>query len=691
MKLPSLLMAGVTVICILPLSLSAQRMAPTAANLQVFIDGCPQNDPYYPILRRDFQILRDGAPSTQLSCTEPYSKIPAFQITDELTLIQSLRFAYYMDMGRSGHLPWTSLRLYDWFKSRIAGINIDTRLAPGSVAAFCCSTINGQQFIVVAPIANDLNRQYRQTANGLAAQVMLIAHEVRHSEGSGYSHVSCCGIPGGCDQTYDETNLSAYGIQYYLAKQFLTGSINLGYSCDQQTSTQLGNQFRGLANVYPIRFCDTKPATLPLPPSPGGACVPACRLALGTLTSSIPSGGGSFTLGVLASTQACGWTADSPDSWITVTSGKSAAGDGLVAYSAAPSQPVAFRTGNLIAAGFKVPLTQTTSPCSLSCSASVAISGQAGAPLQFSATVNSSGCAPVQFDWDFGDSSPHASVQNPTHSYANGGTYSWALAASSTPASCQQIGAVRINPTVTITSVASAAPGTSAIASGSWVTIYGDNLAGSTRTWGSADFAGKNLPLSLDGVSVKINNRDAAVYYISPTQLNVQAPSDTATGAVPVLVTTKTGTAIGTATLQTFAPALFLFPNNYVAAVHADGAYVGSSNLFTGAAAARPGETVLLFGTGFGPTNPPVSAGQVLTGPAPLADSTQLHFRIGGKIAQVIFAGLSSAGLYQFNVVIPQVSDGDVEVLADIGGVTTPSGKLITVKGENSPTPPTPL
>src|SRR4029077_17603239 len=166
----------------------------------------------------------------------------------------------------------------------------------------CCFTQNGRMYITESTISDDANRMYRQTPNGLASQVALIAHETRHSEGTNYSHVSCCGINGGCDQTYDETNLSAYGIQYYLAKLWLNGTINLGYSCDAATQANLAVPFQGLANVYPSRFCDVKPPALTLSPAPGGACVPACTFNLGTVPSSPTLGtGGIASLQVTAS------------------------------------------------------------------------------------------------------------------------------------------------------------------------------------------------------------------------------------------------------------------------------------------------------------------------------------------------------------------------------------------------------
>ena len=57
-------------------------------------------------------------------------------------------------------------------------------------------------------------------------------------------------------------------------------------------------------------------------------------------------------------------------------------------------------------------------------------------------------------------------------------------------------------------------------------------------TWGGADFNGPNAPTSLDGVSVTVNNKPAFVYYISPGQININVPDDTATGEVAIQVTT---------------------------------------------------------------------------------------------------------------------------------------------------------
>lgn len=165
-----------------------------------------------------------------------------------------------------------------------------------------------------------------------------------------------------------------------------------------------------------------------------------------------------------------------------------------------------------------------------------------------------------------------------------------------------------------ITGVSNNASGALIVASGSWVSIYGSNLSSTTRPWQMSDFAGSSLPLSLDGVSVTIDGKAAAVSYVSPTQINVQVPSDAAAGAVPVVLTNGTDVpGSGTATLATYAPGFFQGPK-YVAAVHLDGTYIAPVGYYGSGLNSRPatpGETVELYGTGFGPTTPAVQEGAI--------------------------------------------------------------------------------
>ncbi|PYT22455.1 MAG: hypothetical protein DMG57_35200 [Acidobacteria bacterium] len=84
---------------------------------------------------------------------------------------------------------------------------------------------------------------------------------------------------------------------------------------------------------------------------------------------------------------------------------------------------------------------------------------------------------------------------------------------------------------------------------------------------------------------------------------------------------------------------------------------------------------MLLFGTGFGATNPPLSAGKLVTQAAKLANTATVT--IGGKQATVAFAGLSASGLDQLNVVVPaDLPDGDAALVATVSGVSTQANLL---------------
>jgi uncharacterized protein (TIGR03437 family) len=95
--------------------------------------------------------------------------------------------------------------------------------------------------------------------------------------------------------------------------------------------------------------------------------------------------------------------------------------------------------------------------------------------------------------------------------------------------------------------------------------------------------------------------------------------------------------------------------------------------------AAKAGDIVELFGTGFGPTNPPVPAGQSFSGAAPTTNPVTI--RINNVSVTPSFAGISGAGLYQFNLIIPSgLGTGDVSLQASVGGVQTPVGAVISLQ-----------
>ena len=130
-----------------------------------------------------------------------------------------------------------------------------------------------------------------------------------------------------------------------------------------------------------------------------------------------------------------------------------------------------------------------------------------------------------------------------------------------------------------------------------------------------------------------------------------------------------------------FSPAFFTIDNGlYVAALHTDNTLVGSSSLLPGVTSrpAQAGETIELYGTGFGLANPALATGQVVTTPSPLVNTVQIT--IGGVSAPVTYAGEVGSGLYQFNVVVPGLPSGNAPVVATINSVSTQTGVSITIQ-----------
>jgi uncharacterized protein (TIGR03437 family) len=221
----------------------------------------------------------------------------------------------------------------------------------------------------------------------------------------------------------------------------------------------------------------------------------------------------------------------------------------------------------------------------------------------------------------------------------------------------------------------------SPIQSGTWVAIKGTNLS-TTPAPGRGWNANENFPTSMDGTSVTINGKQAFVYFISPTQVNVQAPTDSALGPVNVVVNNNGAlSAAATATYQTNSPALLQWGGGqYPYALITDGAtYIGKASVITGTVSAHAGEALTLWVTGLGPTNPAIPAGQQpTTFPPP---TTAPIVTVGGANIPVLGAVLRFAGLYQVNVQLPaSVPTGDQPIKIIQGSFQSPSGILINIQ-----------
>jgi uncharacterized protein (TIGR03437 family) len=222
---------------------------------------------------------------------------------------------------------------------------------------------------------------------------------------------------------------------------------------------------------------------------------------------------------------------------------------------------------------------------------------------------------------------------------------------------------------------------------GSSISIYGENLAAGTLSW-NGDFA-----TTLGGTTVTINKKPAYPWFVSPFQINLQAPDDTASGIVNVVVTTSAGAATSTVTLAQFSPSFSVLDGRHVAGIilrsdgsgaYGDGTYdiVGPTGASLGykTVAAKAGDALILFGTGFGPTTPSVPAGKAFSGEAITTNPVQLL--INGIVIVPAFSGISSAGLYQLNLMpVPAgLGIGDVPLIATVGGFQTSSGVVLSLQ-----------
>jgi uncharacterized protein (TIGR03437 family) len=266
-------------------------------------------------------------------------------------------------------------------------------------------------------------------------------------------------------------------------------------------------------------------------------------------------------------------------------------------------------------------------------------------------------------------------------------------------------------PVITSVDSASAYGGYSYFASGSWLEIKGMNLADpndprlSAATnpgqWTMADFNGSNAPTSLDGISAMVNGKPAYIWYLSPTQINVQAPEDTFVGSTTIAVTNckATSPAFGVSQ-RALAPGL-LSPAAYgspyggeqylVATFASDGAYVLNTSLGASfglnSRPAKPGDVIVAYGIGFGDVTPSMLPGTIAGASNTLVNPVTISFggSFGGTaptVATVGYQGLAGGfvGLYEFYVTVPNVTSGDHPINVMQGGVALPQTLYLTVQ-----------
>jgi uncharacterized protein (TIGR03437 family) len=223
--------------------------------------------------------------------------------------------------------------------------------------------------------------------------------------------------------------------------------------------------------------------------------------------------------------------------------------------------------------------------------------------------------------------------------------------------------------------MATGAPGN--MAPNSWITVSGTNLGVTTRSWSEDDFVNGGYPYSLDGVSAILTSlgvpRLAYVGYVSPKQVNVLLPIDAAPGPTTLQIRNSAGiSAAVPITIRPVAPQLLTVDGTIVNALHLDGSAVTKSS------PAKPGETIKVYATGLGQTDPPMVTALQLPVPTPLAAPAQVV--IDGATTTSSALATPSPGIYELTVQVPTTANnGDLRILCQIGA-TASNPALLTVQ-----------
>ena len=209
-----------------------------------------------------------------------------------------------------------------------------------------------------------------------------------------------------------------------------------------------------------------------------------------------------------------------------------------------------------------------------------------------------------------------------------------------------------------VTGIAHGASFRQVFAPGMILSLFGTGLAPVTQSASAVP-----LPLQLGGVSVTVNGVVAPLYYVSPGQLNIQVPYETAAQQTANVVISNNGQTATTSFVPgAVAPGIF---------VNGDGAPVPGTS-------GKAGSLVTLFVTGVGALNPALATGAApVTGTAVAAlpkPGQALAVTVDGVNSTVQFAGNPAGlvGVTQVNYFIPAgAPTGTRSVVVSVGGVAS--------------------
>jgi uncharacterized protein (TIGR03437 family) len=220
--------------------------------------------------------------------------------------------------------------------------------------------------------------------------------------------------------------------------------------------------------------------------------------------------------------------------------------------------------------------------------------------------------------------------------------------------------------------ISSRLPG-GAIARGSIFVVFGARLGPATLAQ-----AGFPLPSTLAGTSVRVSSGgqtlDCPLIYVVAGQLAAILPSNTPPGNATLTVTYNNQTS-SARSFRVVNSAFGVFSLNQAGSgpgVITNFESASSQPVNTALRSARPGQTLILYGTGLGPL-PPGNADNTAA-PAVAINQGAVELYVGNRRASVAYAGRAPgfAGLDQVNFVVPGGVEGcSVPVAIKIGDIVS--------------------
>ena len=224
---------------------------------------------------------------------------------------------------------------------------------------------------------------------------------------------------------------------------------------------------------------------------------------------------------------------------------------------------------------------------------------------------------------------------------------------------------------------------------GSAVSIFGTGLAASTETASTVP-----LPSSIAGVSVTFSGTAAPLQFVSPGQINLQAPWSLEPGMTDIVVTVDGSASTAfRAPVAAASPGIFTVPpgSRQALAFQFGGNISAPHGSIPGVPTypAYVGYPLTIFATGLGLVAPASTDGAA-SGDQMRATIATPTVLVNGGPATVTFSGLSPefVGVNQIDILVPESAwqtsggGGEVPIQIEFGGIRTSDNVTITVLGK---------